>query len=93
MTTKKFNITIKLPSCDTWNTTREDVQQLLQDCLDVVTEDKGRWKVSVENQNEGLVSLNKVCDYLENINVNNYMDSNIFQMYHLIMDLRKAMEE
>ena len=34
-----------------------------------------------------------VCEYLDNINTDNYMDSGIFQMHDLIKDLRKAMEE
>lgn len=37
--------------------------------------------------------INKVCNYLENINTDDYMDSGIFQMYDLIKDLRKVMEE
>lgn len=40
-----------------------------------------------------MVSLNKVCKWLENINTDDYMDSSIFQMYDMIQDFRKAMEE
>lgn len=40
-----------------------------------------------------MVSLNKVCKWLENINTDDYMDSGIFQMYDMIQDFRKAMEE
>ena len=40
-----------------------------------------------------MVSLDKVCKWLENINTDDYMDSDIFQMYDMIQDFRKAMEE
>ena len=36
--------------------------------------------------------IDKVCNYLENINTDTYMDSGIFQMYDLIKDLRKTLE-
>ena len=34
----------------------------------------------------------RCCNYLDNINTDNYMDSGIFQMHDLIKDLCKAME-
>lgn len=37
--------------------------------------------------------IDKVCVWLDNINTDDYMDSGIFQMYDLIQDLHKAMEE
>lgn len=37
--------------------------------------------------------IDKVCNWLDNINTDQYTDSGIFQMYNLISDLRKAMEE
>ena len=37
--------------------------------------------------------INKVCEWLENVNTDDYMDSGIFQMYDMIMDFKKAMEE
>ena len=37
--------------------------------------------------------VDKVCKWMDNINTDDYMDSGIFQMYNLISDLRKAMEE
>ena len=36
--------------------------------------------------------LARCCNYLDNINTDNYMDSGIFQMHDLIKDLCKAME-
>ena len=39
------------------------------------------------------IMIDKVCEYLKNINTDNYMDSGIFQIYDLIKDFRKAMEE
>lgn len=35
--------------------------------------------------------IEKACDWLDNVNTDNYMDSGIFQMYDLIMDFKKAM--
>ena len=40
-----------------------------------------------------MVSLEDVCKWLENINTDDYMDSGIFQMYDMIQDFRKTMEE
>ena len=37
--------------------------------------------------------LARCCEWLDNINTDNYMDSGIFQMYDLIKDLRKEMEK
>lgn len=37
--------------------------------------------------------VEKACEWLENINTDDYMDSGIFQMYDMIQDFRKAMEE
>lgn len=37
--------------------------------------------------------INKACEWLENINTDDYMDSGIFQIYDMIQDFRKAMEE
>lgn len=37
--------------------------------------------------------IDKACEWLENINTDDYMDSGIFQIYDLIGNLRKAMEE
>lgn len=37
--------------------------------------------------------IDKVCEWLDNINPDDYMDSGIFQIYTLIGNLRKAMEE
>lgn len=37
--------------------------------------------------------IERVCEWLESINTDNYMDSGIFQMYDLIQDFKKAMEE
>lgn len=37
--------------------------------------------------------LEKICKWLENINTDDYMDSGIFQIYDMIQDFRKAMEE
>ena len=42
---------------------------------------------------EKMVSLNKVCERLENINIDDYMDSGIFQIHDIIRDLRKALGE
>ena len=51
-------------------------------------------EIGYEELNEDkMVSIDKVCNYLENINTDNYMDSGIFQMYDLIKDLRKKLEE
>lgn len=35
----------------------------------------------------------KACEWLDTVNTDNYMDSGIFQMYDLILDLRKYLEE
>jgi hypothetical protein len=35
----------------------------------------------------------KACKWLDTVNTDNYMDSGIFQMYDLISDLRKYLEE
>ena len=45
------------------------------------------------NESSKMVSLDKVCRWLDNINPDNYMDSGLFQMYDLIRDLRKDMGE
>ena len=37
--------------------------------------------------------IDKACKWLRNVNTDNYMDSGIFQMYDLISDLRKYLEE
>ena len=37
--------------------------------------------------------IEKAKEWLENINTDDYMDSGIFQMYDMIQDFRKAMEE
>lgn len=37
--------------------------------------------------------VERVCEWLDNINSDDYMDSGIFQIYDLIGNLRKAMEE
>lgn len=37
--------------------------------------------------------VEKACEWLDNINPDDYMDSGIFQIYDLIGNLRKAMEE
>lgn len=37
--------------------------------------------------------IEKACEWLDNINPDDYMDSGIFQIYDLIGNLRKAMEE
>jgi hypothetical protein len=37
--------------------------------------------------------INKACDWLDKVNADRYMDSGIFQMYDLISDLRKYLEE
>ena len=37
--------------------------------------------------------IDKACEWLENRNTDDYMDSGIFQMYDMIQDFRKAMEE
>lgn len=37
--------------------------------------------------------IDKACKWLDNINTDQYTDSGIFQMYDLIRDLRKVMEE
>lgn len=37
--------------------------------------------------------IDKVCEWLDNINPDDYMDSGIFQIYDLVGNLRKAMEE
>lgn len=37
--------------------------------------------------------IDKVCEWLDNINPDDYMDSGIFQIHDLIGDLRKAMAE
>ena len=37
--------------------------------------------------------VEKACEWLENINTDDYMDSGIFQMYDMIQDFRKVMEE
>lgn len=37
--------------------------------------------------------VEKACEWLDNINPDDYMDSGIFQIHDLIGDLRKAMEE
>lgn len=37
--------------------------------------------------------IDKVCEWLDNINPDDYMDSGIFQIHTLIGNLRKAMEE
>lgn len=35
--------------------------------------------------------LDKACEWLENVNTDDYMDSGIFQMHDMIMDFKKAM--
>jgi hypothetical protein len=37
--------------------------------------------------------LEKACEWLNNINTDNYMDSGVFQMYNLVLDFKQAMEE
>lgn len=37
--------------------------------------------------------IDKVCEWLDNINPDDYMDSGIFQIYDLVGNLRKVMEE
>jgi hypothetical protein len=37
--------------------------------------------------------LEKTCEWLNNINTDNYMDSDVFQMYNLVLDFKQAMEE
>ena len=37
--------------------------------------------------------IEKACEWLDNINPDDYMDSGIFQIYDLIGNLRKAMED
>lgn len=37
--------------------------------------------------------IKKACEWLHNLNTDNYMDSGVFQMYDLIMDFKKAMED
>lgn len=46
-----------------------------------------------ENPKKGLVNIDKVCGWLDNIDTDNYMDCEtlVFQMTDLIIDLRKAM--
>lgn len=41
----------------------------------------------------GQIKINQACEWLNNINTDNYMDSGIFQMFDLISDFKKAMEE
>lgn len=36
--------------------------------------------------------IEKVCEWLDNINTDTYMDSGIFQMSELIQDLKRIME-
>lgn len=35
--------------------------------------------------------IDKACEWLENVNTDDYMDSGIFQMHDMIMDFKKAM--
>lgn len=35
----------------------------------------------------------RVCEWLDSVNTERYMDSGIFQMYDLIQDLKKSIEE
>lgn len=37
--------------------------------------------------------VERACEWLDNINPDDYMDSGIFQIHDLIGNLRKAMEE
>lgn len=37
--------------------------------------------------------IERVCVWLDSVNTDNYMDSGIFQMYDLIQDLKRVMEE
>lgn len=41
---------------------------------------------------EGIM-LNKVCHLLDKVNTDKYMDSGIFQMHDLIIDIKKMLEE
>ena len=36
--------------------------------------------------------IEKVCDWLDNVNTDTYMDSGIFQMSELIQDLKRIIE-
>lgn len=37
--------------------------------------------------------IKKACEWMDNINPDDYMDSGIFQMYDMVQDFREAMEE
>lgn len=38
------------------------------------------------------IKINQACEWLDNINTDDYIDSGIFQMSDLIIDFKKAME-
>lgn len=38
------------------------------------------------------IKINQACEWLNNINTDDYIDSGIFQMTDLIIDFKKAME-
>ena len=40
----------------------------------------------------GQIKINQACEWLDNIDTDDYMVSGIFQMSDLIIDLKKAME-
>lgn len=53
-----------MPSCDEWNTAKDDIRILLQDCLDVTTEEKGRWKVDIKEHNDSDI-IHKAADWFQ----------------------------
>lgn len=40
----------------------------------------------------GQIKINQTCEWLDNINTDDYIDSGEFQMSDLIIDFKKAME-
>ena len=48
--------------------------------------------VEVGMKIDGQIKINQDCEWLDNINTDDYMVSGIFQMYNLINDFKKAME-
>lgn len=40
---------------------------------------------------ERILLIEKACQWLENINTDDYMDSGVFQMHDMIRDFKKAM--
>lgn len=87
-----FNIEVDETLCTTswYPSFVNDIQKYIWDkCCESV----GMPNKYEEEPQEKMVSLDMVCKWLENINTEDYMDSGIFQMYDMIQDFCKAMEE